>query len=110
MFDANLLQDELSKRLKPLHPYTVILFGSHANGTANQESDIDLYIVTNDEFTPQHWQEKSELTRKFSKKLRDLRTTVSIDLIVHTKTMHEHFLATGSSFCKEIMSKGIVLL
>ena len=36
---------KLSKKLKPLNPDKVILFGSYAYGTPNEDSDIDLFLV-----------------------------------------------------------------
>lgn len=33
------------KKLKPLDPQKIILFGSHAKGNATPESDIDLLII-----------------------------------------------------------------
>ncbi len=46
------LSDELETRIKaalaPLHPEKVILFGSYAWGQPTEDSDIDLYVVTQD--------------------------------------------------------------
>ena len=38
--------------LAPLHPEKVILFGSYAWGRPTPDSDIDLYVVTQDDFLP----------------------------------------------------------
>jgi predicted nucleotidyltransferase len=46
------LSDELEARIRdalaPLHPEKVILFGSYACGRPAEDSDIDLYVVTQD--------------------------------------------------------------
>jgi len=110
MMDIEKLKDEIIERLKPLNPERVILFGSYAYGTPTQESDIDLYVVTRDEFIPQTWKEKSNITKTVSKAIRDLRSSVAIDLIVHTKAMSQKFQELESSFSKELLSKGKVLL
>ncbi len=110
LVDIEELKPQILERLKPLNPDKIILFGSYAYGTPNEESDIDLYVVTNDDFVPKTWEEKSHIARKFSRKLRDLRKSVAIDLIVHTKKMNEKFLELGSSFSQEITQKGKVLL
>ena len=57
-----------------------------------------MYVVTKDEFTPQSFREKSTLTKKVSKAIRDLRSQIAIDLIVHTKSMHKNFKELNSSF------------
>jgi len=110
MIEIESIKSEIIKRLEPLNLDKVILFGSYAYGTPNIDSDIDLYVVTNDEYTPQNWKEKSELTRKVSRKLRDLRSKFAIDLIVHTKEMNRKFIELNSSFSREILSKGSLIL
>lgn len=96
-------------RLKKIHPYKIILFGSYAYGKASADSDIDLLVVTDSDDFPRNYKEKTELYLKVSRVIRDMRTQVSIDLIVHTKSMHRKFLELGSMFSKEISQRGIVL-
>ena len=108
MIDIQELKDEIIKRLKPLNPYKIILFGSYAYGTPSKNSDIDLYIVTNDDFIPKNWKEKINIKLKFSKLLRDLKQQYDIDLITHTKKMYEKFINSNSMFSKEIQ-KGQVI-
>ena len=36
------------EKLKPLNPNKIILFGSFAYGTPNEDSDIDLFILKDD--------------------------------------------------------------
>ena len=45
MVDIEKLKDEIVERLKPLDPDKVILFGSYAYGTPNEDSDIDLFLL-----------------------------------------------------------------
>ncbi len=110
MINLEELKILIVERLKPLNPDNVILFGSYANGTANEDSDIDLYVVTNDDFMPQNFREKNNLYLKVSKLLRDLRKIVAIDLIVHSKKMSELFVENNSSFYRNDIRNGIVLL
>jgi len=42
---------------------------------------------------------------KIDSLLEDLRTQIPMDLIVHTKKMHERFLKINSSFCRKIMKE-----
>ncbi|MCD6172185.1 MAG: nucleotidyltransferase domain-containing protein [Sulfurimonas sp.] len=104
------IKNDIITRLKPLDLDKVILFGSYAYGVPNEDSDIDLYVVTKDEFIPQSFKEKSTLTKSVSRAIRDLRSTFAIDLIVHTKTMAQHFKELNSSFSQELFNKGVVLL
>jgi len=110
MINIEELKPLIIERLKPLNPYKIILFGSYAYGTPNEESDIDLYVVTNDDFMPQNWKEKNILYLGVSSHLRDLRKNVAIDLIVHSKKMYEVFVENNSSFYRNDIKNGVVLI
>jgi len=104
------IKSEIINRLEPLGLNKVILFGSYAYGTPHKNSDIDLYVVTNDEFTPQNYKEKRALVWKVSQTILDIRKKYAIDLLVHTKEMHQKFVELQSSFATEILERGKVLL
>jgi len=101
--------DMILERLKGLDLHKVILFGSFASGQPREDSDIDLLVVTNDDFLPKDHREKSDLYLTVSNALTDLAGKMPIDLIVHTKAMYQRFIQLGSLFSKEILQKGIVL-
>ncbi|AQQ71517.1 putative nucleotidyltransferase [Limihaloglobus sulfuriphilus] len=48
MIDIDKIKDEIVECLLPLEPEKVILFGSYADGTANEDSDIDLFLIKKD--------------------------------------------------------------
>jgi uncharacterized protein len=104
------VRSELCKALEPLHPEKVILFGSYAWGQPTEESDIDLYVVTQDDFVPATWRQRREIVRRVSDRILDLRTRYPIDLLVHTKPMHRQFVETQSSFARQVMTEGARLL
>ena len=45
MIDIDKLKPIVIEKLMPLQPDKIILFGSYANGKANEESDIDLFLI-----------------------------------------------------------------
>lgn len=104
------LRDRISEALRPLHPEKVILFGSYAWGRPTEDSDIDLYVVTQDSFVPATWRQKRDIVRSVSDCILDLRMRYPIDLLVHTKPMHQEFVERKSSFARQIMSEGTRLL
>lgn len=110
MINIEELKPQIIERLKPLNPDKIILFGSYAYGTPTEDSDIDLYVVTNDNFIPNSFKEKSEIHLKIARALQEILQKYPTDLITHTKSMHERFQELNSSFAREIMSKGIRLL
>ena len=87
----------------------VYLYGSLAWGNFNMHSDIDLYVVTNDEYIPQSFDEKMNLKLTVSRAIKDLQKTIPIDVITHTKKMHEKFITINSSFSREIFQNGVKL-
>jgi predicted nucleotidyltransferase len=104
------IKNQIIEALKPLDPEKVILFGSYAYGEPTPDSDIDLYIVTKDDFMPQSFKEKNILYLRVSKCLRNLRKVIPIDLIVHSKKVYELFSNSESSFYRNDINNGVVLI
>jgi len=106
MKDIEKIKQEIIERLKPLRPKKIILFGSFAYGSPHKDSDLDLYIVTNDDFIPKNWKENSQIYLRVANSLDDIMAKVAIDLIVHTKKMYEEFKNLNSSFYKYDIKRG----
>ena len=106
-FDIEKFKAEIVSRITPLNPEQIILFGSYADGSANKNSDVDLYIITKDDFIPKNWKERSKLYLRYSNALRSLQKTIPIDIIVHTKKMYEKLKEMNSSFYRHTICKGI---
>lgn len=100
---------QLVSRLKSIDPDKIILFGSYAYGKPDNNSDIDVLVVTNNDEIPETYQEKSQIYLKVSKIISDIKQQFPIDLIVHTKGMHNAFLKNNSMFAREINQKGKIL-
>ncbi len=80
-------------------PDKIILFGSHAYGTPNEDSDVDLLVVM--PTRNQHDQAVRIRVR--------LAAPFPMDLIVRTPEQVNWRLNEGESFLTTIMSKGKVL-
>ena len=104
------IKNQILEALEPLDLEEVILFGSYAYGTPDKYSDIDLYIVTKDNFLPTSFQEKNNIYLKYASRLYELEKKVSIDLIVHTKPMKQKFIELNSSFCKKLLRDGVKII
>lgn len=100
---------EIIERLRGINPVKVILFGSHAQGKESAESDLDLLVVTNHDETPKTYREKQQVYLQVARLLRDIRGKVPMDLIVHTRPMHDRFVEMDSLFARELLQKGITL-
>ncbi len=76
--------NEITKRIvKNLKPKKIILFGSYANGTPTEESDLDLLIIKDSDL-PSHLQ-----NRKVRRLLFDFK--VPVDVIVKTSKEFEMY-------------------
>ena len=107
MINIENIKLDIIERLKPLNIEQIILFGSYAYGIPHEDSDIDLYIVTKDEFIPKTFRENIDIKLKISKAISDLQKIIPIDTITHTKAMNKKFIQMGSMFSKEILGKGV---
>jgi len=109
MLQPGLKDEILSALTENLKIYKVILFGSSAADAAERDSDIDLIVVTDDDYIPRNYQENMRNYLNVSAVLRSIKAKIPVDLIVHTKPMHEKFIHLGSMFSKEVVKKGEVL-
>ena len=100
---------QINLSMQHLNVNKVILFGSYAKGTQSDESDIDLLVVTNDNFVFESFAQKMEIKLKIANALNSLREFADIDLIVHTRPMYDRFIQLNSGFKKEIISTGSVI-
>ena len=82
------------------HPDRIVLFGSHARGTAGQDSDVDLLIIMPFEGKP--------AAKSVEIRLR-ARPGFPVDLIVRTPQKVRERLAMGDGFLREILETGTVL-
>lgn len=105
----NIYIEQIKESLTELNPYLILLFGSYAYGTPHEDSDIDLLVVTNDDFMPQTFKERAQLYLTVNGYIRNIARKVPIDLLVYTIPMYQKFVELQSSFSREILSKGVVL-
>ncbi len=100
---------EIVESLRKIDAYKVILFGSYAYGKPHKDSDIDLLVVTSDQFIPNNFREKNTIYLKVAKTLRNIERKIPIDLTVHTREMHKKFIEMESMFSKRILKYGKVI-
>ncbi len=97
---------EVVNKLLTINPYRIILFGSYANGTPTDDSDIDILVITEDDFMPANYTEQLEYRLTIKKLIREISKKVPIDLLVYSKPMFEKFKGLNSSFAQEILTNG----
>jgi len=97
------LLDEITKRLaESIHPERIYLFGSHAAGIAEDDSDVDLLAVVRDT-------DKStrEITIEGRKSLWDLQ--IPLDLIVCTEKQFNRYGQVKNTIMNEALCEGRIV-
>lgn len=97
------------KCLEPLDVRKLILFGSQVWGESGADSDIDMLVVLDDETMPTSASERGEIHQRVARYLREVEREVPIDLIVHTRPMHQRFIERDSMFARKMLNQGAVL-
>jgi len=94
------LLDEITKRLaESIHPERIYLFGSHAAGNAENDSDVDLLAVV-----PDTDQSTREIAIEGRSSLRDF--LISFDLIVCTKSQFDRYADVKNTIMNEVLYYG----
>jgi uncharacterized protein len=99
----------LVERIITASPERIILFGSYAYGEPTEDSDIDILIVTSDSGMPADYTEKSIIYLRIAHTISDIQKQFPVDLIVHTRAMHEKFINNNSQFSRELQLNGKIL-
>ncbi len=81
-------------------PERIILFGSHAYGTATADSDVDLLVVM--PYIGKSRHAASEIRSR-------TRPAFPLDLLVRSPDQMRERLALGDSFIREVVERGKVL-
>jgi predicted nucleotidyltransferase len=95
------LQELLQKLIERVQPERVVLFGSYAEGTATDESDIDLLVILESDLRRDRRQEA------ISRALRPRR--VPLDILAYTPAEVQRCLESPTSFVGHILATGKVL-
>lgn len=88
--------------VEQLSPLNVYLFGSYADGTYNEDSDLDFYIVVDDSHT-----DMLSLMSKAYKAIRGIRKH-PVDILVGTKSRFDE-RKHSPTVENEVFHKGVLL-
>ena len=70
------LKKDIVNKLKPLELQQITLFGSFAYGEPNKDSDIDLYVVTSDDFIPKNYAQSMSIRLRVANALEELQKII----------------------------------
>lgn len=98
---SNALEMVVQTVVEAKKPQQIVLFGSHADGKARWDSDIDLLVVMETEGT--RLQRALEIRRLFKK------LPCPMDIFVCTPAEVEYWQDLPSSFISHMLKHGVVL-
>ncbi len=101
MIDSNKINEVVSRLTSRFNPERIILFGSHASGNPDKDSDLDLLIIQETEL-PMH-------KRGLDMRLALIGTMIPIDLLVYTKTEFEEEMKKRYSFISSAIKNSKLL-
>ena len=88
--------------ISELSPVKIYLFGSFADGTANEDSDLDFYILVDDDT-----KNLVDLTAEAYKSIRSVRRR-AVDIVIGTESRFER-RKNMIGLENEVMNKGVLL-
>ena len=97
MVQVETIQSLSASIAREFKPDYIILFGSYAYGTPDEDSDVDLLIVMPFEGKP---------IRKAIEIVNKVRPVIPLDLLVRTPEQVQERIANNDWFMREIIEKG----
>ncbi len=97
------LLNEITRRLaESIHPERIYLFGSHAAGRADEDSDVDLLVVVGDIDQSRH-----DIAIKGRRSLWGLE--IPFDIVVCTKSQFNRFCQVKNTVMNEALCEGRIV-
>ena len=95
------IQGIAAKIAREFKPEKIILFGSYAWGTPNEDSDVDLFVLKKDAPNP----------RELSGDIRGYlwSAKMAMDIVAYNQEILDKSLKKGNFFIRNIITKGKVL-
>ena len=107
--DFNTVLDDLVDSLKPSDPYKIVLFGSYANGTPNEHSDIDLMVILDNNHVSKTYEERLKKKVSINNMVLEINRKVPLDILVYSREEFNTVKSYGNYFIDEIEKTGRII-
>lgn len=101
MIDSDKINEIISRIATRFNPDKIILFGSYANGTQKEDSDIDLLIIQDSDLPPQK--------RGFDIRMSLIGSMIPFDILIYTNSEFENEKENIYSFINSAIKNSKVL-
>jgi len=99
----------LIEAIKPSDPYKIILFGSYANGTATENSDIDMVVILDNNDVARTYDERLKKRLRINKLVRDINYKIALDILVYSREEYRIVKDCGNYLIDEIERNGKIV-
>ena len=107
--DIDNVLTNLVDSLKPSDPYKIVLFGSHANGTPNEHSDIDIMVILDNFHVSKTYEERLNKKISIRNLVLDINRKIPLDILVYSREEFNIVKNYNNSFIDEIEESGRVI-
>ena len=107
--DIDAVLSNLVSSLKPSDPYKIILFGSYANGTPDEHSDIDIMVILDNDHVAKNFQERLNKKIFINNLVLEINRKMPLDILVYSREEFKIVKDYGNFFIDEIEKTGKVI-
>jgi predicted nucleotidyltransferase len=101
--------NQLLDALKQANPLRIILFGSYANGTADENSDIDMVVILDNDDVAKTYEERLKKKLYINRLVRNINYKIALDILVYSKEEYKIIKNYGNYFIDEIENTGKII-
>lgn len=105
----NDILSEIIRNLRRINTKTIILFGSYATNTHDDESDIDLVVILDSDDISKTYEERMQKKLLVRNCIYEQSRMQAIDLVVYTNAEYNIIKQNNTSFYQEIRETGRVI-
>ena len=98
--------DQLLDALKQADPFRIILFGSCAKETADENSDIDMVVILDNNDVAKNYEERLNKKLYINRLVRKINYKIALDILVYSKEEYRILRNFGNYFIEEIENTG----
>lgn len=109
VIDRDKVINRIVQDLMQVEPFKIVLFGSMAEGTFGDESDVDILVILDNNDISTDFHSRMEKKLIVRKAILNISREIPIDLLVYTKAEFSIIQKNPNCFFKEIQQMGKIL-
>jgi predicted nucleotidyltransferase len=107
--DIDGILEKLVVSLKASDPYKIVLFGSYANGSPDENSDIDIMVILDNDHISKTYEERLKKKVHIRSLLCEINRKIPLDILVYSKAELNLIKSRGNYFIDEVEKTGKIL-